>query len=70
MKVIATDQTSKNGKDYVSFSYAKPEDSEIHVTKLPTTLFDASEVVTVTGDLEATEVKGDVKEEELPDFEV
>ena len=61
LKVIATNQTSKNGKDYVSFSYAKPEDSEISAPTTTSTFVEAPNT-TILSEVEV--------EEDLPDFDV
>ena len=59
LKVIATNQTSKNGKDYVSFSYVKPEDSEISAPSVNTTVVEAD-----------TSSAVEVEVEDIPDFDV
>lgn len=62
LKVIATNQTSKNGKDYVSFSYAKPEDFEVETSAARTTVVDTT--------TSSAKEEVEVEVEDLPDFDM
>ena len=63
LKIMASNQTSKNGKDYLSFSYAKPEEAEVATPAVATT-------VAPTAITAAPEASAAAAVEDLPDFDM
>lgn len=62
LKILASNQTSKNGKDYLSFSYVKPEEAEVATPAVATTVAPTA----ITADTEASAAAV----EDLPDFDM